>query len=302
MLTWDDYEEPAATPPPRANAVERTEAPPAPLALAPTPRASVAEVELPPVVDADRSNLEKAQAAVAALDPKAEFRAYEGSLERVTVDQKRMINCRADLNQLVPFKYDWAWQKYLDGCANHWMPQEINMTADIALWKTDGGPVRRRAPNRQAQSRLLLDRRFAGGQQSGAGDLSAGHEPGMPPVPAAPGVRGSDSHPRISIRDRIARHGRRRDLQHVPRGTRRLRAKHRGRLKYTRDLSDPTVHDRHHRNRQRSAAQPDRLLLRARRHLLLLRLHADPLHGPPQQDDRHRRNSSSTSCATNPCT
>ncbi len=61
------------------------------------------------------------------------------SYERVTVDQKAMINCRADLNQLVPFKYDWAWQKYLDGCANHWMPQEVNMTADIALWKSDGG-------------------------------------------------------------------------------------------------------------------------------------------------------------------
>ena len=58
---------------------------------------------------------------------------------RVTVDQKRMINCRADLNQLVPFKYDWAWQKYLDGCANHWMPQEINMTADIAIWKSEDG-------------------------------------------------------------------------------------------------------------------------------------------------------------------
>ena len=58
---------------------------------------------------------------------------------RVTVDQKAMINCRADLNQLVPFKYDWAWQKYLDGCANHWMPQEVNMTADIGLWKSDGG-------------------------------------------------------------------------------------------------------------------------------------------------------------------
>ena len=50
-----------------------------------------------------------------------------------------MINCRADLNQLVPFKYDWAWQKYLDGCANHWMPQEVNMTADIALWKNPEG-------------------------------------------------------------------------------------------------------------------------------------------------------------------
>ncbi|PVZ71973.1 ribonucleotide-diphosphate reductase subunit beta [Pelagibaculum spongiae] len=59
--------------------------------------------------------------------------------ERVKVDQKRMINCRADLNQLVPFKYQWAWQKYLDGCANHWMPQEINMAGDVALWKDPKG-------------------------------------------------------------------------------------------------------------------------------------------------------------------
>ncbi len=58
---------------------------------------------------------------------------------RIRVDDKKIINCRADLNQLVPFKYDWAWQKYLDGCANHWMPQEINMTADIALWKDSTG-------------------------------------------------------------------------------------------------------------------------------------------------------------------
>lgn len=54
---------------------------------------------------------------------------------RIQVDQKKIINCRADLNQLVPFKYTWAWQKYLSGCANHWMPNEINMSADIALWK-----------------------------------------------------------------------------------------------------------------------------------------------------------------------
>ena len=58
---------------------------------------------------------------------------------RISVDDKQMINCRADLNQLVPFKYKWAWQKYLDACANHWMPQEINMTADIALWKNPNG-------------------------------------------------------------------------------------------------------------------------------------------------------------------
>ncbi|ESQ14453.1 MAG: hypothetical protein N838_11530 [Thiohalocapsa sp. PB-PSB1] len=58
---------------------------------------------------------------------------------RVRVDDKKIINCHADLNQLVPFKYDWAWQKYLDGCANHWMPQEINMSPDVALWKNPDG-------------------------------------------------------------------------------------------------------------------------------------------------------------------
>jgi ribonucleoside-diphosphate reductase beta chain len=63
----------------------------------------------------------------------------EMGAQRIKVDDKRMINCRADLNQLVPFKYDWAWQKYLDGCANHWMPQEVNMTADISTWKNPQG-------------------------------------------------------------------------------------------------------------------------------------------------------------------
>jgi ribonucleoside-diphosphate reductase beta chain len=59
--------------------------------------------------------------------------------KRIQVDDKQIINCRADLNQLVPFKYRWAWQKYLDACANHWMPQEINMNADIGLWKSSDG-------------------------------------------------------------------------------------------------------------------------------------------------------------------
>ena len=58
---------------------------------------------------------------------------------RIHVDDKRIINCRADLNQLVPFKYTWAWEKYLQGSANHWMPQEIPMARDIAMWKTPEG-------------------------------------------------------------------------------------------------------------------------------------------------------------------
>ncbi|AKQ33282.1 ribonucleotide-diphosphate reductase subunit beta [Candidatus Coxiella mudrowiae] len=63
----------------------------------------------------------------------------EMGASRIQVDDKKIINCHADLNQLVPFKYKWAWQKYLSGCANHWMPNEINMTADIALWKDPHG-------------------------------------------------------------------------------------------------------------------------------------------------------------------
>lgn len=58
---------------------------------------------------------------------------------RIRVDDKRIINCHADLNQLVPFKYKWAWDKYLAACANHWMPNEINMAADLALWKDPQG-------------------------------------------------------------------------------------------------------------------------------------------------------------------
>ncbi len=58
---------------------------------------------------------------------------------RVNAADKRIINGSTDVNQLVPFKYKWAWQKYLDSCANHWMPQEINMNRDIALWKDPKG-------------------------------------------------------------------------------------------------------------------------------------------------------------------
>ncbi len=74
-----------------------------------------------------------------SLDLEAGRAELEGASARVDVSEKKMINSRADVNQLVPFKYDWAWQKYLDGSANHWMPQEINMTADVALWKNQNG-------------------------------------------------------------------------------------------------------------------------------------------------------------------
>src|SRR6201992_1375705 len=59
----------------------------------------------------------------------------ERGASRVRVDDKAMINCRADVNQLLPLKYKWAWEKYLAGCNNHWMPTEVSMQANLRLWK-----------------------------------------------------------------------------------------------------------------------------------------------------------------------
>ena len=61
------------------------------------------------------------------------------SHRRVSAADKRIINGKTDVNQLVPFKYKWAWEKYLATCANHWMPNEVNMSRDIATWKDPNG-------------------------------------------------------------------------------------------------------------------------------------------------------------------
>ena len=156
MLSWDDYEEaPSNDQAVIAQAATEKVAAEESAAVQSSVQSAVEidapQYTAPPVVQpvvqlvvqeaAPAPVVEPTPAPVAA-EPVAEAPvtavAAESS-ERVTVDQKAMINCRADLNQLVPFKYEWAWQKYLDGCANHWMPQEVNMTADIALWKSDEG-------------------------------------------------------------------------------------------------------------------------------------------------------------------
>ena len=135
MLNWDAFNEPEehiAPPPPRQ---AKSEEPQQQLAIEPAAE----------TVDATRfeptgsAAFEAAQQALEQLDVAPGLEELEMGADRVQVDQKRMINCRADLNQLVPFKYEWAWTKYLDGCANHWMPQEINMTQDIALWRSNDG-------------------------------------------------------------------------------------------------------------------------------------------------------------------
>ena len=155
MLNWSNYHDQTLEPAPAQLQAPAEDVPPAAAALRGDPAVSpengggaeqhgapakaqqgAKAASAPPGLAVAASPGPTLAQAAAKLE---EIHIAEENLERVTVDQKAMINCRADLNQLVPFKYDWAWQKYLDGCANHWMPQEINMTADIALWKSEEG-------------------------------------------------------------------------------------------------------------------------------------------------------------------
>jgi ribonucleoside-diphosphate reductase beta chain len=135
MLTWEDYnqDETAASAPEPA-VVAAAAATQSVIEELAAPAAEAAEAAEP-----DLGAMHAAEAAIANIDTAAALEELEIGASRVSVDEKAMINCRADLNQLVPFKYDWAWQKYLDGCANHWMPQEINMTADVATWRSKEG-------------------------------------------------------------------------------------------------------------------------------------------------------------------
>ena len=136
MLTWDDYNQEdsaAATAAPEPAVVAAAAAA---QEVVTAPESAAAE---PTPAEPSPEAMRAAEAVIANMDASAGVEELEMGASRLSVDEKAMINCRADLNQLVPFKYDWAWQKYLDGCANHWMPQEINMTADVATWKSSDG-------------------------------------------------------------------------------------------------------------------------------------------------------------------
>jgi ribonucleoside-diphosphate reductase beta chain len=143
MLNWDEYGKdenstPLVVSEPKTEVVNQT----AEVKQPEPPQPAESAVSTEPSNIGEGSRAEAARKAVNNLDETAgneELDEMMANAGRVQVDQKMMINCKADLNQLVPFKYDWAWQKYLDGSANHWMPQEINMTNDIVLWKSEDG-------------------------------------------------------------------------------------------------------------------------------------------------------------------
>ena len=57
--------------------------------------------------------------------------------ESIKIDDKRMINAKADIGVLFPIKYKFAWDSYCRGTKNRWSPQEISMTRDIEDWKSN---------------------------------------------------------------------------------------------------------------------------------------------------------------------
>ena len=103
------------------------------LPAATDPVAIPSPAPLPARSSANRTELENLDAAVPAT--------IDASGGRIAVGDKAMINARADVNQLLPLKYGWAWEKYLAGCNNHWMPTEVSMQADISLWQQPAGPT-----------------------------------------------------------------------------------------------------------------------------------------------------------------
>ena len=112
MLSWDEFEtkENKVSPATIQKEQELTSA-------EPTPEVTEEVEHVQPEIKVNletgtlSDRLERAKKAVAQFDQASGEKALEGSASRVSVDEKAMINCQADVNQLVPFKYDWAWQK-----------------------------------------------------------------------------------------------------------------------------------------------------------------------------------------------
>lgn len=55
----------------------------------------------------------------------------------VNINDRKIINGKdADVMQLHPMRHQFAWDAYLAGNENHWLPTEIGMQQDIEQWKS----------------------------------------------------------------------------------------------------------------------------------------------------------------------
>ncbi|MDO8828040.1 ribonucleotide-diphosphate reductase subunit beta [Methylophaga sp.] len=84
----------------------------------------------------DNALLPPSQQAANELDTPEPTKASVSELpplnaKAVNADDKRVVNGQADINQLAPFKYPWAWNYFLNANKNHWTPLDINMAQDV---------------------------------------------------------------------------------------------------------------------------------------------------------------------------
>lgn len=57
--------------------------------------------------------------------------------DRVHINERKVINgADADVVQLYPIKHKFAWDSYVIGNSNHWLPTEISMQKDVEQWKS----------------------------------------------------------------------------------------------------------------------------------------------------------------------
>ena len=206
----------------------------------------------------------------------------------MSVDDKRMINCRADVNQLLPLKYKWAWEKYLAGCNNHWMPTEVSMQADIALWKSRDGLTE---DERRAIKRNLGF--FAASESLVANNIVLAIYRHL----TNPECR--QYLLRQSFEEAVHTHtfqyiveslgldeG---ELFNMYREVPSITDKAAWALKHTQHLDDPDFKTGHAGGGSGVPARSRRLLRDLRGHVVLYGLRADPLARPPQQDGGDRR-------------
>jgi ribonucleoside-diphosphate reductase beta chain len=120
MFNWDN---PLAPPEPRVPDVTPD------LAVVGTAAAAAAEPE--PTATADLNNTQQAAAEREQHSDSQTPTFRPAASKPVNAEDKRVVNGLADINQLAPFKYPWAWEYFLNANKNHWTPLDVNMTQDL---------------------------------------------------------------------------------------------------------------------------------------------------------------------------
>ena len=122
MLNWDDPLSGTITPAPTQPELQQEETKPA----------QPAEKSSPfPVVKGALDKLNQEQLLAETRQKNLKKQTKLTSTAPIRAEDKRIINGQADINQLAPFRYPWAWEYFLNANKNHWTPLDIAMAQDV---------------------------------------------------------------------------------------------------------------------------------------------------------------------------